>query len=399
MKHMFEEGLERREANYVPLTPIDFIVRAAEVYGERPAVVHGEIRRNWRETYERARRLASALRQAGIERGDTVAALLPNIPPMIEAHFGVPMAGAVLNTLNTRLDVSSLLFMLRHGEAKALIVDTEYGEFAHRAALEFPDLRVISVADAMPADPAQFIRATDYEAFLQSGDPAIRVDAARRRMGRDRAELHLGHDRRSEGRGLPPSRRVSECAQQYPRMGHAQARGLPVDPAAVPLQRLVFSVDRCRACRRQRLLAQIRCEDGVRSDSPRRHHALLRRADRAERARQRAGRMARGHRASRVDDGGGRGARAGGDREDEGDRLRSDARVRTDRNLRAGRGLRETGGVGDARRQRARRTERAARRALSPAGGGDRARSGHARSPCPTMARRSARSCSAATSA
>ena len=102
MTHMFEEGLQRREANYVPLTPIDFIVRAAEVYGERLAIVHGEIRRNWRETCERARRLASALRQAGIERGDTVAALLPNIPPMIEAHFGVPMAGAVLNTLNTR---------------------------------------------------------------------------------------------------------------------------------------------------------------------------------------------------------------------------------------------------------------------------------------------------------
>jgi fatty-acyl-CoA synthase len=171
MKHMFEAGLERREANNVPLTPIDFIVRAAEVYGERLAVVHGEIRRNWRETYERTRRLASALERAGIERGDTVAALLPNIPPMIEAHFGVPMAGAVLNTLNTRLDISSLLFMLRHGEAKALIVDTEYGEFAHRAALEFPNLRVISVADAMPADADQFIRATDYEAFLQSGDP------------------------------------------------------------------------------------------------------------------------------------------------------------------------------------------------------------------------------------
>jgi fatty-acyl-CoA synthase len=92
---------------------------------------------------------------------------------MIEAHFGVPMAGAVLNTLNTRLDVSSLLFMLRHGEAKALIVDTEYGEFAHRAALEFPGLRVISVADAMAADTAQFGDATDYEAFLQSGDPAF----------------------------------------------------------------------------------------------------------------------------------------------------------------------------------------------------------------------------------
>ncbi|MBB5505523.1 acyl-CoA synthetase [Paraburkholderia atlantica] len=171
-QHMFDEGLGRREANYVPLTPIDFLLRAAQVYGERLAIVHGDTRRNWRETYERARRLASALHEAGIGRGDTVAALLPNIPPMVEAHFGVPMAGAVLNTLNTRLDVATLLFMLRHGEAKALIVDTEYGEFAHRAALEFPELRVISVADAQPADAAQFLRATDYEQFLQSGDPS-----------------------------------------------------------------------------------------------------------------------------------------------------------------------------------------------------------------------------------
>jgi len=172
-QHMFDEGLERREANYVPLTPIDFLVRAAQVYGERLAIVHGEIRRTWRETAERARRLASALHKVGIGRGDTVAVLLPNIPPMVEAHFGVPMAGAVLNTLNTRLDIASLLFMLRHGEAKALIVDTEYGEFAHRAALEFPNLRIISVADAGPADTARFIRATDYEQFLQGGDPAF----------------------------------------------------------------------------------------------------------------------------------------------------------------------------------------------------------------------------------
>lgn len=169
--HMFEEGLGRREANYVPLTPVDFIARAADVYGERLAVVHGNVRRTWGETYERTRRLASALQRAGIGHGDTVAVLLPNIPPMIEAHFGVPMAGAVLNTLNTRLDTSSILFMLKHGEAKVLIVDTEYAELAQRASLECPDLRIVSVNDVMPADPDKFARATDYEAFLQSGDP------------------------------------------------------------------------------------------------------------------------------------------------------------------------------------------------------------------------------------
>ena len=169
--HMFEEGLGRREANYVPLTPVDFIARAADVYGERLAVVHGNVRRTWRETYERTRRLASALEQAGIGRGDTVAVLLPNIPPMIEAHFGVPMMGAVLATLNTRLDTSSILFMLKHGEAKVLIVDTEFADLAQRASLECPDLRIVSVDDVMPADPDKFARATDYEAFLQGGDP------------------------------------------------------------------------------------------------------------------------------------------------------------------------------------------------------------------------------------
>ncbi|WP_322011290.1 acyl-CoA synthetase [Paraburkholderia sp. J12] len=173
MAHPYEAGLEQRDANYVPLTPIDFIVRAAEVYGERLAVVHGDVRRTWRETYARTRRLASALAHAGIGRGDTVAALLPNIPAMVEAHFGVPMAGAVLNTLNTRLDAATMLFMLRHGEAKALIVDTEYAALAQRAALEIPGLKIISVADIAPADPGYFPNAIDYETFLEGGDPAF----------------------------------------------------------------------------------------------------------------------------------------------------------------------------------------------------------------------------------
>ncbi|WP_175717111.1 acyl-CoA synthetase [Burkholderia anthina] len=171
MTQMFEAGLGRRDANYVPLTPLDFLVRAAEVYGARLAIVHGDVRRTWGETYTRAKQLASALAQAGVARGETVAALLPNIPAMVEAHFGVPMAGAVLNTINTRLDISSVLFMLRHGEAKVLIVDTEYADLAHRAALEVPGLKIVSVADAMPADPARFAGATDYEAFVAGGDP------------------------------------------------------------------------------------------------------------------------------------------------------------------------------------------------------------------------------------
>ena len=171
MENMYEAGLQRREANYVPLTPVDFIARAAQVYGDRLAVVYGEIRRTWRETYERTRRLASAIERAGVARGQTVAVLLPNIPAMVEAHFGVPMSGAVLNALNTRLDVASLLFMLRHGEARVLIVDTEFAELAQRAAIELPGLKIVYVQDTVAPDQLAFRGTIDYEVFLAQGDP------------------------------------------------------------------------------------------------------------------------------------------------------------------------------------------------------------------------------------
>jgi fatty-acyl-CoA synthase len=169
----FDKGLHRRDVNYVPLTPLDFIARAAEVYGDRPAVVHGSVRRNWRDTYARCRRLASALTARGIQKNDTVAVLLPNIPEMVECHFGIPMAGSVLNTLNTRLDFSTLLFMLRHGEAKALIADSEYESLVNSLRAELPDLLIIGVADVsadMPPVPSDWI---DYEALLNEGDSAF----------------------------------------------------------------------------------------------------------------------------------------------------------------------------------------------------------------------------------
>lgn len=171
MTGMFDHGLARREANHEALTPVDFIARAAQVYGQKLAVVHGKIRRTWAQTYERAQRLAGALTQAGIQRGDTVAVMLPNIPAMVEAHFGVPMLGAVLNTLNTRLDAPSVLFMLGHGEARALIVDTEYADVAQRARAEFPHLKIISVHDLESA-AATLPGAVDYEDFL-AGAPAV----------------------------------------------------------------------------------------------------------------------------------------------------------------------------------------------------------------------------------
>ena len=126
MENIFEQGLSRNSANFTPITPLLFLERSAEVCPDRLAIIHGALRQTWSQTYERSRRLASALQKHGIGLGDTVAVILPNTPPMVEAHFGIPMAGAVLNALNTRLDAESIAFMLNHGEAKAVIIDPEF---------------------------------------------------------------------------------------------------------------------------------------------------------------------------------------------------------------------------------------------------------------------------------
>lgn len=166
----FDSGLGKNTANFVALTPIDFIARAAEVYGDRLAIVHGPLRQNWRQTYQRTRKLASALGKLGVNKGDTVAVMLPNTPAMVEVHFGVPMAGAVLNALNIRLDLSSLAFMLRHGEAKVLVADSEFAELAAQLAQLIPDLVVIAVHDLLGPEDAHPFGDIDYEALLATGD-------------------------------------------------------------------------------------------------------------------------------------------------------------------------------------------------------------------------------------
>jgi len=169
----YEMGLDRNEANFVPLTPLTFIERAASVYPRHTAVVHGSVRRDWAETYARCRRLASALRQRGIGLGDTVAAMLPNIPEMFELHFGVPMTGAVLNTLNIRLDPETIAFMLEHGEAKILFTDREFSETISKALRLIQSEKrplVIDVDDPQFAG-GQNLGALDYATLLAEGDP------------------------------------------------------------------------------------------------------------------------------------------------------------------------------------------------------------------------------------
>jgi fatty-acyl-CoA synthase len=167
------DELSRSGANFAALTPLSLIARTAEVWPRHTAVIHGERRYTWAETYARSRRLASALQRHGVARGSTVAAMLANTPEMIECHFGVPMSGAVLNTLNTRLDAEAIAFMLDHGEAEVLITDTEFApvvESALRRTARRP--RVIDVADAMGPGGTR-LGTVEYEAFLEQGDPAF----------------------------------------------------------------------------------------------------------------------------------------------------------------------------------------------------------------------------------
>ena len=173
MSSIFDTGLARNGANHTPMTPLGFIARTAEVYPERLAIIHGELRQTWAQTYARCRQLASALQQHGIGKNDTVAVMLPNTPPMVEAHFGVPMAGAVLNTLNTRLDPQTIAFMLDHGEAKALIVDPEYASVVAKALAlrqsQTPIL-LVDVEDALYGEASERLGSLSYEALLAQGD-------------------------------------------------------------------------------------------------------------------------------------------------------------------------------------------------------------------------------------
>ena len=167
----YEVGLDKNAANYVPLTPTGFLLRSAAVYPNRLAVAYNERRYSWRQALERCRRLAGALAASGIGRGDTVALMAPNIPEAFEAHFGVPMAGAVLNALNIRLDPETIAFILRHGEAKLLLTDTEFSP-AIKEALARLDAKpiVIDIADAQ-GPGGERLGELNYEAFLASGDP------------------------------------------------------------------------------------------------------------------------------------------------------------------------------------------------------------------------------------
>ena len=170
--NVYESGLDKNAANYVPLTPLSYLARSAAVYPDRTAWIHGPRRASYVEFYARCRRLASALTRRGIGASDTVAVMAPNVPAILEAHYGVPMTGAILNTLNIRLDAATIAFILEHGEAKALITDREFAPTIEAALAETSATPiVIDIDDALYAGDGKRLGEIEYEDFIAAGDP------------------------------------------------------------------------------------------------------------------------------------------------------------------------------------------------------------------------------------
>jgi len=170
----YQQGLDRNAANYAPLTPLSFLERTAEIFPDRLAVVHGSWRADYKTLRDRSRRLASALSSRGVKPGDTVAAMLPNTPPMLEAHHGVPMAGAVLNALNVRLEAETIAYILDHGEAKVLLTDTEFSPVIEKAlSIASVEPLIIDVVDMEEGALGDRLGELSYEQLLEEGDPSF----------------------------------------------------------------------------------------------------------------------------------------------------------------------------------------------------------------------------------
>lgn len=172
--HMYEQGLGKNAANHQALSPLSFLKRTASIYPNKCAVIHGDLRRTYSQFYDRCLKLASALNARSIGKGDTVAVIAPNVPEMLELHYGVPMLGAVINTINIRLDATAIAFILDHGEAKVLMVDREFSQLAHEAVqLAKANPIIIDINDPEFDGPGELIGEMDYEAFIKDGDPAF----------------------------------------------------------------------------------------------------------------------------------------------------------------------------------------------------------------------------------
>ena len=293
MANPYDTGLEKTPANYQPLTPLVFLERAAQVHPVHAAIIHGSEHTSYATFYARTRKLASALVARGIGDGDTVSVMLANTPAMLEAHYGVPMTGAVLHSINTRLDARAVAFMLDHADTKVLIGDTEFGSVL-KQALKLARVKplLIDYRDLQCGVEGTRLGNLDYEDFIADGDPdypwwmpsdewnAIALNYTSGTTGNPKGVVY--HHR---GAALM-------CYCQHHRHRHGPAPGLSVDAADVPLQRLVLPlVDQPRL--RHACLPPLGPRQAdVRRDRQSRGDASLRRALRhvgaAQRGRRRA---------------------------------------------------------------------------------------------------------------
>ncbi len=271
-------------ANYASLSPLSFLPKAAAIYPDRVAIIHGAWRSTWAETYARCRRLASALAKHGVGAGDTVAVMAPNVPAIYEAHFGVPMTGAVLNTLNIRLDAEAIAFQLTHGEAKVLITDREFSAVVKRAlAMMERRILVIDIDDPLH-EGGTLLGEMDYEAFLRQGDPDFDWSLPEDEFG----PIALNYT--SGTTGNPKGVVTHHRGAYLNAMSQIVSWGMPAHSvylwtlADVPLQRLVLSVGDGGQRRDQYLPAAGRREADLRCDPRTRRHPHVRGANHLQHA-------------------------------------------------------------------------------------------------------------------
>jgi fatty-acyl-CoA synthase len=232
--NVYETDLGRTAANFQALTPLSFLERTAANYPDHTAVIHGNLRRTYRELYARTRRLAAALKILGIGPGDTVSAIVPNTPEMLELHYGVPMTGATLHTINTRLDAPILAFQLDHADSKVLFTDREFAPLV-AAALALAKVRpkVIDIDDLQFPQSGALLGEIDYERFIATGDPAHVW-----RWPADEWEaIALGYTSGTTGnpKGVVTHHRGADGLREYDGGGPPQAPSVPVDLADVSL--------------------------------------------------------------------------------------------------------------------------------------------------------------------
>ena len=259
---IYDQDLDKNPANFVPLSPVSFVERSAEVFGDLPAVVHGARRYSWRETRERAARLAAALRALGVGRGTTVSAMLPNTPEMIEAHYAVPALNAVLNTLNTRLDAPLLAWQMQHCETAVLITDREFAPVMREALRILRDEHgrtpsVIDVCDSEYAGAGERLGRIRVRGAARAARAAARSSQGPQDEW-DAIAVSYTSGTTGNPKGVVTHHRgaylnaVSNAATWS--MPHFPE--VPVDAAAVPLQRLVLPLDGGDAGRHPRVPAQ-----------------------------------------------------------------------------------------------------------------------------------------------